>query len=144
MFIPYNIDDSHWILFVFNFTTYEYDVYDSLFAMYQDDHQACLDNIKIYFEKKYMIEHETDTCPFTFKHVSNSTGPGPQQPKGCNDCAIYCMFNMLWIALKFHEPPNTNSTLSLFDYCDYMITASNDRTLRPRLLTILLNGMLFL
>ena len=38
VYIPYNITQTHWILFILNFQTQEYDVWDSLFYMFSRNH----------------------------------------------------------------------------------------------------------
>ena len=93
VYIPYNITQTHWILFILNFQTQEYDVWDSLFYMFSHDHHKCWQSIEIYFELKYKYDHNVDSCPFKFKKVKESYGPGPQQPATSNDwlCIILCI-----------------------------------------------------
>ena len=144
VFIPYNINQTHWILFVLDFTTYEYDVWDSLYYTFSEDHDDCWSCIEIYFQLKYKCDHKVD-CPFKFTKAKVSYGPGPQQPEKSNDCALYCLFNMYWYAFRLHEAnPNPSiPDISAGEYQTLMLEASNNRTLRIRALMILLQGHVF-
>ena len=145
VYIPYNITQTHWILFILNFQTQEYDVWDSLFYMFSHDHHKCWQSIEIYFELKYKYDHNVDSCPFKFKKVKESYGPGPQQPATSNDCALYCVFNMYWYSLNLQVPGCNPSIpdITAEEYQKFMTEASNKRTLRTRALNILLEGVVF-
>ena len=106
VFIPYCINNMHWILFVLNFHTFEYDVWDSLYSTFKNDHNNAWKNIERYFVAKYKFDNNGDTFPFKFKKVkaSSTYSPGPQQPAISNDCALYVVWNMVWISFELHTP----------------------------------------
>ena len=98
---------------------------------------AMWSDIEKYFIHKYKLDNNVDTCPFKLRHIQKSAGPGPQQPRGSNDCAIYCLYNMIWYSFNLHEHMTDQ------DYSSYMSKASNNNVLRTRALKILVEGVVF-
>ena len=134
MFIPYNINNVHWVLFVLDCTTGNYEVYDSLMRVFVHYHGDEMEKISRYMYDKYRYDHAGKECPFQFRSKKVVC---PQQPEDSNDCAIYVFCNLMYC--YYDSMTNQNSRA----YSKILLAASNENRLRILMFNILCNGCVF-
>ena len=145
VFIPYNICQLHWILFVLNFNTFEYDVWDSCNKSFKRDHAKCWKNVENYFIAKYKSDNNGASFPFKFTKAKDTGSPGPQQPGSSNDCALYVVWNMVWLSFGLNLPSGNKAYgfISAKEYQQAMTNCSNTLAIRKRAFAILYRGSMF-
>ena len=80
--------------------------------------------------------------------ASSTYSPGPQQPAISNDCALYVVWNMVWISFELHTPMLHNThcgNITKKQYQDSMAELSNTFGIRQLAFSILCSrgNMLF-